>query len=72
MEVIVELASNVMVPRREEIAQRLQERLIQRLRLRVEVVVGDAESIPRQEIGKAKRVYERNTEPDPFPEWRPT
>ena len=71
MEVIVELASNVMVPRREEIAQRLQERLIQRLRLRVEVVVGDAESIPRQEIGKAKRVYERNTEPDPFPEWRP-
>ena len=45
---------------------RLEERLAQRLRLRVDVVVGAPRSIPRQEIGKAQRVWERTTDADPF------
>jgi phenylacetate-CoA ligase len=46
------------------VASRLRERLEQRLRLRVDVVVGEPGSIPRQEIGKAKRVFERTAERD--------
>jgi len=46
------------------VAARLRERLEQRLRLRVGVVVGEPGSIPRQEIGKAKRVFERTEERD--------
>jgi phenylacetate-CoA ligase len=48
----------------EAVAARLRERLEQRLLLRVGVVVGEAGSIPRQEIGKAKRVFERTEERD--------
>jgi hypothetical protein len=32
------------------------------------VVVGDVGSIPRQETGKARRVFERTTDADPFPQ----
>jgi phenylacetate-CoA ligase len=46
------------------VAGRLQARLEQRLRVRVGVVVGEPGSIPRQEIGKAKRVFERTEEKD--------
>jgi hypothetical protein len=37
-------------------------RLAERLRLRVKVDVGDPGSIPRQETGKAKRVFERTAD----------
>ena len=40
-------------------AERLRRRLADRLLLRVEVVVGPPGSIPRQELGKAQRVFER-------------
>ncbi len=70
LEVRAEIASAEFMPRREEIAGRLQERLAQRLRLRVQTIVGDPETIPRQETGKAKRVFERTADQDPFP--RPT
>jgi phenylacetate-CoA ligase len=67
LEVRAELAEATMTRVREEIAGRLRDRLAERLRLRVEVVVGDPGSIPRQELGKAKRVFERTAEDDPFP-----
>ena len=48
----------------ESVAGRLRERLEERLLLRVRVVVGRPGSIPRQELGKAKRVFERTPEVD--------
>jgi phenylacetate-CoA ligase len=48
----------------EGVAARLRERLEERLLLRVGVVVGRPGSIPRQELGKAKRVFERTSEMD--------
>jgi phenylacetate-CoA ligase len=45
---------------------RVVERLETRLRVRVAVVVGPPGSIPRQEVGKARRVWERTGEEDPF------
>jgi phenylacetate-CoA ligase len=67
LQVRAELASEELVPRREEVAGRLRDRLADRLRLRVEVVVGEPGSIPRQELGKAQRVFERTTDEDPLP-----
>jgi phenylacetate-CoA ligase len=51
---------------RAEVAQRLAERLLSRLRLRVTVDVGRPGSVPRQEVGKARRVFERTSEEDPL------
>jgi phenylacetate-CoA ligase len=48
----------------ESVAAGLRERLHERLLLHVGVVVGEPGSIPRQEIGKAKRVFERTQERD--------
>jgi phenylacetate-CoA ligase len=48
----------------EGVAARLRERLEERLLLRVDVSVGRPGSIPRQELGKAKRVFERTPERD--------
>jgi phenylacetate-CoA ligase len=67
LEVRTELASSVHAPRRDDIAGALRARLAERLRLRVDVVVGDPGSIPRQELGKARRVFERTADHDPFP-----
>ncbi len=41
------------------VADRLTERLLARLRLRVVVEVGQPGSVPRQEVGKAVRVFDR-------------
>jgi phenylacetate-CoA ligase len=54
----------------EAVGTRLRERLEQRLRVRVAVVVAGPGSIPRQELGKAKRVFERTQEKDEFAEAR--
>jgi phenylacetate-CoA ligase len=51
---------------RDHARARLEQRFEQRLRLRVEVFVGPPGSIPRQETGKARRVWERATDSDPF------
>jgi phenylacetate-CoA ligase len=45
----------------------LEARLEQRLRIRIEVLLGGPGAIPRQEVGKARRVFERTAEHDPFP-----
>jgi phenylacetate-CoA ligase len=62
LEVHAELADDVSDV--EEVAARLRDRLGERLLLSVGVVVGRPGSIPRQELGKAKRVFERTTEMD--------
>jgi phenylacetate-coenzyme A ligase PaaK-like adenylate-forming protein len=49
---------------RDAVAARLGSRLEDRLRLRVTVVVGAPGSIPRQELGKAKRVFLRTHDDD--------
>jgi phenylacetate-CoA ligase len=50
----------------DEAAERLRRRLADRLLLRVQVAVGPPGSIPRQELGKAQRVFERVDERDPL------
>jgi phenylacetate-CoA ligase len=45
---------------------RVAARLEERLRLRVRVVVYPPGSLPRQEVGKAKRVFERTDDADPW------
>ncbi len=50
----------------DHVRDRLEQRLAERLRLRVAVSVGPPGSIPRQETGKARRVWERTGDADPF------
>jgi phenylacetate-CoA ligase len=47
-------------------AERLAEQLEQRLRLRCRVVTHVSGSLPRQEVGKARRVFDRTDESDPW------
>src|SRR5438093_11720223 len=67
LEVRCELALPELAPRAERVASELGERLLERLRLRVKVEVGPPGSVPRQEVGKAQRVFERTPDSDPFP-----
>jgi phenylacetate-CoA ligase len=48
-----------------ELARRLEERLAEQTRIRVVVDVWDAGTIPRPEVGKAKRVFFQDSEADP-------
>jgi phenylacetate-CoA ligase len=64
LEVRAEVADADVAP--DAAAERLRGRLADRLLLRVEVVVGPPGSIPRQELGKAQRVFERTDERDPL------
>jgi phenylacetate-CoA ligase len=64
VEARVELASEVAAPH--VVKERLELRLRETLRLRVEVVVGPPGSVPRTETGKAKRVFERTSDEDPL------
>src|SRR5919206_2387366 len=64
LEVRAEVADAGVAP--EGAAERLRRRLADRLLLRVQVVVGAPGSIPRQEVGKAQRVFERTDERDPL------
>ena len=57
IEARVELLRSSSIPARDEIAARLQKRLMQAVRLRIQVTVCDPGELPRQELGKAKRVY---------------
>jgi phenylacetate-CoA ligase len=65
LEVRAELAS-AEPGARGEVGERLRRRLEERLRVRARVVVGEPGSLPRQELGKAKRVFERTHERDEF------
>lgn len=66
LEVRCELRARDVVESRDEVEQRVRTRLEERLRLRVDVVVTEPGSIPRQELGKAKRVFERTAGDDQF------
>lgn len=69
LEVRCEFATAEFETSHDEVVTRLRTRLTERLRLRIETVsVGRPGSIPRQETGKAQRVFERTAESDPFPE----
>jgi phenylacetate-CoA ligase len=63
LEVHAELAAGGDPGRAREL---LVERLAARLRLHVDAFVGPPGSIPRQEVGKARRVWERTGDQDPF------
>ncbi len=66
IEARVELADASMLADAESIADRLVERLQETVRIRVDVRVGPPGSVPRSELGKAKRVFERTDEADPL------
>ena len=57
IEAKVELRSPELSPRREAIAARLQKRLMETIRLRVRVTVCNPGDLPREEVGKARRVH---------------
>ena len=57
MEIQAELQSASADP--EVVAARLREQLLERIRLRVEIELLPPGGMPRQETGKAKRVYEK-------------
>ena len=48
------------------VAEDVRRRLEARLRVRTDVLVLPPGSLPRQEVGKAKRVWERTSEEDPL------
>lgn len=49
------------------VAGRLEQRLAERVRVRIAVEVRQPGSLPRTELGKAKRVFVRRTDEDPSP-----
>jgi phenylacetate-CoA ligase len=68
IEIRAELASEEHLPQRDDIADRLDRRLRERVRIRVGIALGAPGAVPRQEIGKARRVFRWEAgEPDPFP-----
>jgi phenylacetate-CoA ligase len=64
LEVHAELASDDLVGQRDDVQRKLESVLEERLRVRVRAVVADPGGLPRQELGKAKRVFERTEETD--------
>ncbi len=65
MVVRCELASAQDIPQRDQIRERLEKALHSRLRSRTTVLIGDPGSMPRSEVGKAKRVFEQVDDRDP-------
>ena len=66
VEARVEVADDAFIARSDEISSRIQQRLRETIRLRVTVTVGGAGSVPRSEVGKAKRVFEQTSDQDPL------
>lgn len=66
LEARVELADVSLAGTKDEIADHLAQTLKETVRLRVQVSVGDPGSVPRSEVGKARRVFERTTDQDPL------
>ncbi len=62
----VEVAEQAHFEHASSIADRLQRRLAETVRLRITVEVGRPGSIPRAELGKARRVFEQTSEVDPL------
>jgi phenylacetate-CoA ligase len=64
LEVHAELASGDLIAQRDDVQRNLESVLEVRLQVRVRAVVADPGGLPRQELGKAKRVFERTEETD--------
>jgi phenylacetate-CoA ligase len=67
LEIHCELASAEMLEHSDDVAERLSVECAEKLRVRVSVHVGPPGSIPRTELGKAKRVFYRTESEDQFP-----
>jgi phenylacetate-CoA ligase len=65
LEARVEVADDSLLTDAQAIASRLQTRIAETVRLRVRVDVGAPNSVPRTEVGKARRVFEQTTDEDP-------
>ncbi len=65
IEARIELRTAEAMSHRDEIRDRLMRRLAEAVRLRIDVVIMAPGTLPRTELGKAKRVFERLTEEDP-------
>lgn len=65
LEVRCELLDDADSPRIDDVRDRVERALASTLRIRVDVTVGAAQSLPRQEVGKAQRVFERTGPDDP-------
>jgi phenylacetate-CoA ligase len=61
----VEVADPSLLDRKDEVGSRLADRLHDRVRIRVTVDVRDPGTIPRPEMGKARRVFFQDTDADP-------
>jgi phenylacetate-CoA ligase len=66
LEARVEVIDGSLSDSSNEIAQRLQNRLMETIRLRVTVKVGPPGNVPRSELGKAQRVFEQTDDEDPL------
>lgn len=66
LEVRCELADASDLPRRDAIRDRMERALNTSLRIRVDVTVAAPNTLPRQEVGKAQRVFERTGDEDPL------
>ena len=66
LRVIAELLDAGWVPERDAVQARLTDALARRVRIRVDVDLRDPGSMPRQEGGKARRVYEQTTDESPI------
>ena len=66
LEARVELADESLLSEAASIATRLERRLKETVRLRINVTVGPPGSVPRTEVGKAKRVFDRTGDEDPL------
>jgi phenylacetate-CoA ligase len=66
VEARAEVANESLVGEIDAIATRLQNRLAEVVRLRINVNVGVPGSVPRNELGKAKRVFEQTNDEDPL------
>lgn len=66
LEARVEVADASLTADAETIGARLESRLMETVRLRIPVMVGEPGSVPRSEMGKAKRVFERTGAEDPL------
>jgi phenylacetate-CoA ligase len=66
LRVVAELAGDGWVVQRETVRARLAAELLKRVRIRVDVELRDPGTMPRQEVGKAKRVYEQTGEESPI------
>lgn len=66
LNVVAELADERWVGEGEAVRKRLEDALAANARIRVGVELRAPGSMPRQEVGKAKRVFEQTSDDDPL------